>query len=369
MHTTRNGRRSWRTRPYNPAHYCERRAESAFAICQPNYRRIPSRRSRGGSIDVWNGYGNEGNSSLRIGPLIAYGLFLVLSGTLLFAGVQPNVMGIEGSATSYPRGSWGLGVVVPEGAQVEGGGFVSWRNTSEIGALMRLPNITHTDNTILSVLSAMAADGSVLQVAAGLYPNMSNWLAYGWFIQSAKANPESYAWILNSSKPEMAPGAWVSLSISISSNRWRYSVEDISTHEAVGGEFMFNVTPSFMTGDQELFGLESYSYSNRVFENMGSLVLSSLLVNGMRVTNGWYYYADWDTSHNPLFVVGGLNPPPFISTNELGNGTITWTYSQWTGSGEAVRISTSVLVAFAAIPAIVAVTVLVVILAPRKRRS
>jgi hypothetical protein len=301
--------------------------------------------------------------------LIAYGLFLFLVEGLLFAGLQPNVQGIEGSATSYPTGSWGLGIVVPEGAQVEDGGHVSWTNASEVTALIRLPNITHTDYTILSVLSVMTSDGSVLQVAAGLYPNMSNWLAYGWFIRSAKSNPQSYAWILNSSKPEMAPGAWVSLSISISSNRWRYIVEDVSTHEAVNGEFMFNVTPSFMIGDQEIFGLESYSYSNRVFENMGSLVLSSLLVNGMRVTNGWYYYADWDTSHNPLFVVGGLNPPPFISTNELANGTVTWTYSQWTGSGEALRISASVLAVFAAIPAVVAITVLIVILTLKKRTS
>jgi hypothetical protein len=306
---------------------------------------------------------------LRAKAPIIFGLLLLLFEVLLFAALQPNVLGIEGNATSYPRGSWGLGIVVPEGAEVEGGGHVSWKKTSEVAALMRVPNITHTDNTILSVLSAMASDGAVMQVAAGLYPNMSNWLAYGWFIQNAEANPQSYAWILNSSKPEMMPGAWVSLSISISSNRWRYSVEDVTTHEAVNGEFMFNVTPSFMTGDQEIFGLESYSYSNRVFENMGSLVLSSLLVNGLRVTNGWYYYADWDTSHNPLFVVGGLNPPPFISTNEFANGTVTWTYSQWTGSEEAVRFSSSALVALAVIPAVVAITVMITILTLKKRIS
>jgi hypothetical protein len=301
---------------------------------------------------------------------MAYGLFMLLFEALLFAnfGLGSEVLGTVGNASSYPSGSWGLGVVVPQGSEFADGGRLSWSNASTLTANIQLPNISYTDNTILAVLSAMAADGAVLQVAAGIYPNMSNWLAYGWFIRNPESNPQSYAWVLNSSKPEMTPGSRVSLSINISSSHWGYRVQDITTHEAVKGEFMFNVTPSFKVGDQEVFGLESYSSSNHVFEHMGSLLLSSLLVNGKRITEGWYYYADWDTSHNPLFVVGGLNPPPFISTNEFENGTIAWTYSQWTGSGQEL-LTDSVLATWVVLPLAVAITVFMIILTLRKRIS
>jgi hypothetical protein len=293
-------------------------------------------------------------------------IFLSMA-TLLTTSSLAQVQGDEGKRTSYPTGSWGLGIVVPEGSQLEGGGRVSWRNASEITAIIQLPNITRTDFAILSVLSIMVDDGSVLQVAAGLYPNMSNWLAYGWFIQSPEADPQDYAWVLNSSRPEMAAGAWVSLSVYTSSSGWGYSVEDISTHEAVKGKFMFDVSPFAKIGDQEVFGFESYSYSNLVFEHMGSLVLSSLLINGRRVTKGWYYFADWDTSHNPLFVVGGLNPPPFIFTNELANGTVVWMYGQWTGRGRTIPPSLPQS-ALAVLPIVAAIAAATIILSIRKRR-
>jgi hypothetical protein len=300
--------------------------------------------------------------------LVAYGLFMLLFEATLSANfaLEPNALGTVVNDSSYPSGSWGLGIVVPEGSQLEGGGHLSWENASAITATIRLPNISYTDNTILAVLSAMASDGAVLQVAAGIYPNMSSWLAYAWFIRNPESYSQPYAWVLNSSNPEMAPGSWVSLSIYTSSNLWRYRVEDITTHQTVKGKFAFNITPSFRVGDQEVFALESYSYSNHVFEHMGSLVLSSLFVNGMRITKGEYYYADWDRSHNPLFVVGGLNPPSSISLHEFANGTIAWTYSQWTGSGESLRVNW-VLVTLAVLPVVVAITVSIAILTLRKR--
>jgi hypothetical protein len=65
---------------------------------------------------------------------------------------------------------------------------------------------------------------------------------------------------------------------------------------------------------------------------MVSLVLSSLLVDGREIARGWYFFGDWDSSHNPLFVVGGLNPPPFISVRRFANDTIAWYYVEWRGS-------------------------------------
>jgi hypothetical protein len=196
---------------------------------------------------------------------------------------------------------------------------------------------------------------------------MSNWLAYGWFIQSPESNPQTYAWVLNSSKPEMTAGALISLSIYISYDSWMYKVEDITTHEGVNGKFPFDVTPYFKVGDQEVFALESYSRSTNVFQHMGSFVLSALLVGGRMITKGQYFYGDWDTAHNPLFVVGGLNPPSFISMNSFTNGTVTWTYSEWTGSGEAFQMNFPVTTVFGGLLAVGAISILIGILTIRKR--
>lgn len=62
--------------------------------------------------------------------------------------------------------------------------------------------------------------------------------------------------------------------------------------------------------------------------------MKSLLVDGRQVSNGWYYYGGWDATHSPLFVVGGINPPPFINVHELENTTVNWNYQEWKGSVE-----------------------------------
>jgi hypothetical protein len=301
---------------------------------------------------------------------LRYALFMLLFEALLVAGfgMQSDV-GAVANSTSYPSGSWGLGVVIPEGSQFSDGDTLSWSSTRTLTANVQLPNMSYTDNTILAVLSAMAADGAVLQVAAGIYPNMSNWLAYGWFIQSPESNPQTYAWVLNSSRPEMTSGALISLSIYISYDGWMYKVEDTTTHEGVNGKFPFNVTRSFKVGDQEVFALESYSHSTNVFEHMGSLVLSTLLVGGRMLTKGPYFYGDWDTTHNPLFVVGGLNPPSFISMNSFANGTVTWTYSEWTGSGQPFQINFPVTTVFAGLLAVGAISAIIGALTIKKRTT
>jgi hypothetical protein len=86
----------------------------------------------------------------------------------------------------------------------------------------------------------------------------------------------------------------------------------------------------------------------------------------LRVTKGWYYYGDWDTTHNPLFVVGGLNPPPFISVRGLDNGTIEWNYIEWTGSEQAFPLSLGVTVlVLVAVTVVMALSVVIL----RSRRG
>ena len=290
----------------------------------------------------------------------------------LFVGLLVNPFGLTlaivravgPSGNSYPSGSWGLGIVVPDGSQFADGSSLSWEDAREVKVLVQLPRIEYTDNTIYAIVSAMVQDGSVLQIAAGINPNMTSWLAYAFFAPDAQS--QNYALVLNSSKPEMANGDWISLSIYLSAGHWNYQVDDIRTHESVQGRFMFNVTPSFKTGDQEIFALESYTRSNIVFAHMATLVLSSLLIDGMRVVKGWYYYGDWDSSHNPLFVVGGLNPPPFISVRGWGNSTVEWSYFEWTGSEQAFPYSWSLMI-MALLAVAGAITVSAVFFRLRKR--
>lgn len=229
----------------------------------------------------------------------------------------------------YSSGPWGLGVVIPENSRFTDGSYLAWAKVSQVSLQVTLPNITFSDYPTLAVESLMAADGSVMQIAAGIYPGNSKWLAYGWFIQDVKAYPQSYDWVLNASRPEMKAGTPISLSISLSEGRWGYRIENLITHEAIEGEYKATVPPTLKVGDQEVFALESYSTSTLVFAHMGNLSLTALEINGKSVASGWYGYGSWDTHHNPLFVVGGLEPPSYISLQETGDGTLTWGYEQW----------------------------------------
>jgi hypothetical protein len=228
----------------------------------------------------------------------------------------------------YPSGSWALGVVVPENAQFADGGRLSWENVTAVTAVVQLPNITSTDAPILAVESIMALDGSVLQVAAGIYPNSTRWYAYGWYIGNPKAYPQTYAWILNSSRPEMTPGSSISLSMYFSSGHWHYAIEEMRTKEITIGEYAFNVPSEVKSGDQEIIALESYSTSDGVFAHMGNMTLNTLNINKRKVADGWYPYGSWDTTHKPLFVVGGLTPPGYISLQQVEGGSLDWSYQE-----------------------------------------
>jgi hypothetical protein len=125
-------------------------------------------------------------------------LFAVLLLTLSQTSATANPAQIE---QQYPAGSWGIGVVIPENSRFTDGSRLSWAKVSNVSLEITLPNITFSDYPTLAVESLMAADGSVMQIAVGIYPGNSKWLGYGWFIANVGAYPQSYDWILNSSKP------------------------------------------------------------------------------------------------------------------------------------------------------------------------
>ena len=237
---------------------------------------------------------------------------------------------------TYPNTSWGFGVVVPEGAQTSGGGTVHWQSVNNVTARVTLPNITLPDRNVYGVLSVMTVDGSVLQAAAGVLPNRSVWLTFGWLVPNANTAQLVYDWILNASEPQMVPGSNISISIFLASGVWDLRVVDDPSGASVESAFPSGVATSLMGGDQEVFALESYSRAGSVFQGMGNLTLGALLLDGQRVTAGTYTYGQWDPSRNPLFVVGsfGTNPPAFISLGEGSGGSYFWYYAVGWGPGQ-----------------------------------
>jgi hypothetical protein len=283
------------------------------------------------------------------------GLIILLLGALVPLTVTSAVPNADQNREPYPSGSWALGIVLPENAQFSDGGRLFWENATSVTAVIRLPNISYTDDLTLAVVSVMTQDGSILQVAAGIHPDMINWGTYAWLVQGFLSDSQTYQWVLNASEPEMMPDSWISLSIYLSSGRWKYRVGDLSTHEITQGEYAFDVLPSIKVGDQEVFALESYSVSNLVFERMGDLILRSLSIDGRNVSNGWYSYGSWDPSRNPLFVVGGLEPPPFIFVQLAENATLSWSYKEWTVSEPITPSFDPALIALIIIPIAVVV--------------
>lgn len=264
--------------------------------------------------------------------------------------------------------SWALGVTVPQGAPLEDGGTLSWGQVSNLTVSFRLPSIGRTDDTIYAILSAMTRSGAILQVAAGIYPGMSSWRAYVQYIADFRTYPQTYVWVTNESRPDMAPGASVSMSLYYDGSGWRYSVKDLGTHEEVDGPVMAEERPSFRVGDHEVFALEAYTSNRTTFEGTGRLTMDSLEVDGRRVVGGWYHTGGWDPAHRPLFLVGGYEPPSFISMEELGDGRVSWTFNEL-GRAQYVTPSLPVLGAFFAGVAAIVVAVLALDARSRKKKG
>jgi hypothetical protein len=272
------------------------------------------------------------------------------------AAEAPGQVGASGQP--YPTTSWAIGLVVPEGASLQGGGKVRWEGVNNLTAAVTLPNITLPDEIIYAVVSVMTSDGSVLQAAAGIWPNDSNWFAYAWLIPSSTSVPLVYQWVLNGSEPAMAPGANISISIYRVSGSWNLRVTDEETDAGLTRQFPSGIGQSVMVGDQEAFALESYSRSGATFQDMGNLTLTGVFLDGLKVTGGVYAYSDWDPTHNPLFSVGsaGVTPPSFVSLGQAKDGSFVWGYETlWKSPNDTLATVETLLVLVSVVLGVVGV--------------
>lgn len=264
-----------------------------------------------------------------LGPrlLAALAAFLLL--VPVAEGAVPTALASPPAAAEYPNVSWAVGVVVPEGSSLQGGGSVHWEDVSNVTASVALPDIETPDGDVYAILSVETSEGVVLQAAAGAVPARSGWLGFGWSVQGASSGSPSYQWILNASGASMDPLSNISISIFREGAVWALRIVDLDTGASVGGSFPSGLGTSLAKGDQEAFALESYTRTQGVFSAMGNLTLSSLLLDDQRVVGGCYTYAEWDPIHNPLFVVGssGSSPPSFIYVGETSSGSFFWDYS------------------------------------------
>ena len=279
------------------------------------------------------------------------GLVVLLVATAMVphpASAQTSSSSATNGSPNYSRSSWALGVVVPNGVRLAGGAGLSWADVNNVTVRVTLPQINRTDGPVLAVLSLMTKDGNVLQLAAGIYPILDRWLTYVWFITDVRGGTESYQWLANGSLPEMSPGDAVALSLYDSSDVWNYGLSDATNHGSAHGVFPGEESSPPAAGNQEVFAMESYSENSSVFSHMGSLTVTSVTVDGMKVAQGLYVYSNLDWQRNPLFVVGGYAvPPDFIAVQGLENGTILWSYSgEWAGQSPSLTFPVN-LVAFA----------------------
>jgi hypothetical protein len=287
---------------------------------------------------------------------------------LLTASFPIGQIAFSTAATSaaFQQPSWGSGVVLPEGSKLEGGGALSWANARNITVVVQLPEIEFPSQTVYAIESVMTEDGTVLQVAAGIYPGNSGWLVYSMYIADVSQEPQRYIWVVNSSLPRAAPGDIESISVYRSQNEgWSFRVADMRTSSEVQHSFDLSSNQPIKPGDQELFALESYSWDYSTFEQMGSMALESIFVDGQRVSGGLYSYSGWDLVHSPLFIVGGAAPPQFISLGLNGSSEASWSYAEvWQGDIQ-VGFNLAVVAVLSVLPG---VALLLIILDHRRRR-
>jgi hypothetical protein len=240
------------------------------------------------------------------------------------------------SESNYGQGSWAIGVVVPQGSLDESGSKINWQSITNLTAIFSIPKINNTDNTVYIIMSLMTSNEEIIQVAAGLYKNMSAWGTYGMYIQNPLGYPQEYHPVIVTASPAIPPGDFASMSLYLSTSPsssasapsmvWNLRLDDLNTSRSVSAVFDFDLSPTLKVGDQFVFALESYTSNSSIFMKMGNFTLSSLLLNGQHVVSGWYPYTDWDNVHYPLFDVGGADPPSFISVRIAQDYTAIWSY-------------------------------------------
>lgn len=224
--------------------------------------------------------------------------------------------------------SWGLGLVLPEGSALSGGGTVNWTSVTNVTAVVQLPDLTNVTAATYAVLSVMTRGGAVLQTAFGVYPGERSWLVYSMFITNIGQVPQRYTWAANASEPDAHPGDIVAISIYLPpGTSWSFRASNLNTSMSVWSTFGANTSDPPKVGDQEVFALESYANSSAILQSMGNMTLLSLSINGQHVVSGWYLFSGWDMVHNPLFVVGGGPTVPLVYVATLPNGSVVWYYS------------------------------------------
>ena len=248
------------------------------------------------------------------------------------------------TSPTYPNTSWALGIVVPQGAPLAGGGRLRWEDVENVTAVFTLPNITMPDGVIYAVLSVMTDTNGVIQAAVGVRPNGAAWFAYSWSVPDVGAVPLVYHWVLNGTEPKMPPGSDAVVTIFRSLGSWNVKITNADKGTSMTHEIPDGQGSSIEAGDQELFSLESYTRSTGTFSGMGNLTLRYVLVDGTEVSGGTYAYSEWDPNHSPLFVVGssGSSPPSFISLGQAKSGSFVWGYGEvWKNSDAPLLVAST----------------------------
>lgn len=247
--------------------------------------------------------------------------------------------------------SWGLGLVIPDGSPLRDGSTVRWNEFSNVTVVVTLPRINHTDGAIYVILSVMTSSRTILQVAAGLYPEENAWFVYSMYITATEPTEKRYVPVSIKGGPIMKPGDTASLSIyssnSGSSVMWMEKVCNLNAGECRTASMLNDGSNVFMPGEQEIIALESYTVTESVFEHMGNMTLHSILANGIQVMGGWYVSDGMVFDRSPLFQVGGTAyVPPFISLRFTSDGKAIWYYSpSWERSTDSLS-GLNVLITF-----------------------
>jgi hypothetical protein len=297
--------------------------------------------------------------------------FLVASVFLVSSSVATATSLAKEDTWGTPGVSWGLGVVLPNGANLVNGNQLSWADVRNLTTLVKLPSITEPDGVTYFVLSAEGDNGAVFQVAAGVWPGCHGWSAYSWYVTGADTNAPSCAWVMNSSAPSMAPKDLISMSLIVGANAWVMKVHDINSSESRSDSMPSLGLTGFASGDQEVVALESYTKAASTFRQMGSASLLEVLADGTQVAGGWYAYGGWDPTHNPLFVVGNSQPPAFVSLKMTGSGQAFWSYeAPWTAAVPPMSFQ-PVVIAYVTLAASVPIALIVGTRTPhgRERRT
>ncbi|MGC8558536.1 MAG: hypothetical protein ACP5NC_06050 [Nitrososphaeria archaeon] len=290
---------------------------------------------------------------------------LILALVISVAIMQP--VAVHGQS-GYSSGSWAIGVVIPENSELSNGEMVNWNDVSNVSAVFNLPNISSTDSTIYVIMSLMTENGSIIQLAAGLYSNASYWLTYAMYVLNPNSYPQVYKRVSISDDNFMLANDLISMSMYFSNGRWQFKVNDLTRGTSTVSYFNVSLPAKLKDGDQYVFALESYSYNSSVFKSMSRMTLYGLFVDGKRVSSGWYLYTTWNNQNFPLFIVGGSTPPDFISASFSGNDTVTWSYVSAWASGRASYSSFyligGILVAAAAV---INISVLMIMILKRRK--